>query len=78
MSEDERQKTDWLRNVIHACVIISFFVIVGIKLADLLARNTAMREVQRSSPSLLFPSITACPIRLSDMLNVENKVSKST
>ncbi len=54
-------KRDWLRTILYACFILSFSYVMYKSFRKLFAENTAVVQVKKSKPALLYPSVTLCP-----------------
>ncbi len=75
-------RKDWLRTILYACFILAFSYVMYKSLRKLFAENTAVAQVKKSSPTLLYPSVTLCPCYTKDLLlsgtadDVNDKLSK--
>ncbi len=72
----EEAKTDWLRNVLRFIFFLLFMLIMYVKLSELEAMNTQMSETKRSSKLLMFPSVTVCPVLLSEVIDRKAQESR--
>ncbi len=56
----------WLRRALHVAFLIVFAGVMYNSFSKLHARNTAFTQEQKTAPTLLYPSITMCPVLSSD------------
>ncbi len=52
---------DWLRRVLYTCFILVFIGVMYSSFQKIFSGNTAVSQVQRTSRTLLYPSVTICP-----------------
>ncbi len=65
MSSGDMERGDGIRRLLYLFFTIFFAYVMYNSLRKLFDQSTAFTQVQRTAPTMLYPSVTMCPINIS-------------